>query len=48
MQRFHEKDVGKTPELHATAIEKIDDNQAGVWSEAKVKLTRPQASSRDQ
>lgn len=40
-KRVSEKDVGKTPELHGTAIEKTDENQAGVWSEAKTKLTRP-------
>lgn len=40
-KRVSEKDVGKTPELHGTAIEKTDENQEGVWSEAKTKLTRP-------
>lgn len=40
-KRFSEKDLGKPPELHATAIEKTDDSQAVVWSEAKIKLSRP-------
>lgn len=38
---FRGRDVGQSPELHATAIEKPDGNQAGVWREAKAKLSRP-------